>query len=451
MVRTFKGQVKISDVQQEFDSLLNKINTSIDRYNNAAQIEDIDYNNGSPTLGANGYSLSVGGLKSVINAYDGVTIGCQVYKVDDTTMLVTDGLHFTDGRVLRLPTRKVTGEGDIIYYSETLNNYSMSNTGGISTDTYKAWAQPSSTTTDNSATGQLTITGNVQREPDRVGQMEAHECFAPNSYTGCTPAGSGDGKFGALTLTWNFPKKLRLERISFKWGTFRMTGKVEVKDLSNRVLLSTTKGSAQDDANFNLAFNTGNTMYAGIKIVVTPTQTVSPIDFPVYVVSNPIRLGNVQLTASTKTTSYIGGADDWIEVVRINQNREAALLNKINALNESVEGMKMTIRDRNPSFTSNEALSNTNKGQFVCAMEPIAEQGRNAYEARLFGIKVSRNFRDRAGRAKKYWIPTNYLFVPKGVSNPYTYYRTTEEDEYSVDGYTKIFNYNLKSPVYNDD
>ena len=122
------------------------------------------------------------------------------------------------------------------------------------------------------------------------------------------------------------------------------TGKVEVKDLSNHVLLSTTKSVAHDDASFDFAFNTGNTMYAGIKIVVTPTQTVSPIDFPVYVVSNPVRLGNIQLTASTKTTSYIGDADDWIEVVRINQNREAALLNKINALNESVDGIKMTIK-----------------------------------------------------------------------------------------------------------
>lgn len=451
MVRNFKGQVKIADVQAEFDSLLNKINGAIDKYNNAAQIEDIDYNNGSPELGANGYSLSVGGLKSVINAYNGVTLGCQVYKIDDTTMIITDGLHFADGRVLRMPSRKISGEGDIIYFSESLNTYSTSNTGGTATATYKSWSQPSNTTIDNSATGQLSITENIQREPNGVGKMNAYECFPTNSYAGCIPSGSADGKFGTLTLTWNFPKKLRLERISFKWGTYKMAGKVEVKDLNNNILLSTTKTSAIDDAIFNQAFSTGNTMYAGIKIVVTPTQTISNIDFPVYVMANPVRLGNVQLTASTKSVTYIGDADDWIEVARINQNREAILLNKINAVNEGVDGIKMTIKDRNPAFTTNEALNNTKKGQFVCAIEPIAEQGRNAYEARLFGTKVSRNFRDRAGRAKKYWIPTNYLFIPKGISNPYTYHRVTEEDDYVVDGYNKIFDYNLKNLTFTDD
>ena len=46
MVRNFKGVVKVADVQEEFDALLNKINTAIDLYNSSLNIEDIDFDEG---------------------------------------------------------------------------------------------------------------------------------------------------------------------------------------------------------------------------------------------------------------------------------------------------------------------------------------------------------------------------------------------------------------------
>ena len=68
--KNFKGQVKISDVQECFDDLTNRINSLIDKYNTSSYVTDINYNNVSPELAPVNYTLSVGGLKKILDAYD---------------------------------------------------------------------------------------------------------------------------------------------------------------------------------------------------------------------------------------------------------------------------------------------------------------------------------------------------------------------------------------------
>ena len=61
--KDFKGQVKISDVQKAFDNLVDRINNSIDTYNESSYVTDINYNDVSEELAPLNYTLSVGGLK----------------------------------------------------------------------------------------------------------------------------------------------------------------------------------------------------------------------------------------------------------------------------------------------------------------------------------------------------------------------------------------------------
>ena len=69
--KDFKGQVKISDVQKAFDNLVERINDSIDAYNESSYVTDINYNNVSEELAPLNYTLSVGGLKKILEIYDG--------------------------------------------------------------------------------------------------------------------------------------------------------------------------------------------------------------------------------------------------------------------------------------------------------------------------------------------------------------------------------------------
>ena len=88
---TFRGQVKVSDVQAAFDDFLNRINTMVSTFNaTETAISSIDLTVGGPTLAAGGYCLTVGGIKQLLDAYDGCLIGCRAFRIDSNHIAVTD-------------------------------------------------------------------------------------------------------------------------------------------------------------------------------------------------------------------------------------------------------------------------------------------------------------------------------------------------------------------------
>lgn len=108
-INDFRGQVKVADVQAAFDEIVNRINSAIATYKSAQELEDIDYTKGSPKLGAAGYTLTVGGLKSILHAYEGCTIGAKAYKISDEESILSDGLHIKYGRPYRINAQIVKG------------------------------------------------------------------------------------------------------------------------------------------------------------------------------------------------------------------------------------------------------------------------------------------------------------------------------------------------------
>ena len=108
MVKEFRGQVKVSDIQAEFDALVSKINELVDVYNTALDAGNISLEDGSEALAPIGYALSVGGLKSVLNAYNGYLIGCNVFKVG-STYVVTNGMYIMSNAVWQVPGGIVNG------------------------------------------------------------------------------------------------------------------------------------------------------------------------------------------------------------------------------------------------------------------------------------------------------------------------------------------------------
>ena len=108
-INDFRGQVKIADVQAAFNEIVNRINSAIDTYKSAQELEDIDYTKGSPKLSSAGYTLTVGGLKSILNAYNGCTIGARAYKISEGESLLSDGLHIRNGIPYRINAQIVQG------------------------------------------------------------------------------------------------------------------------------------------------------------------------------------------------------------------------------------------------------------------------------------------------------------------------------------------------------
>lgn len=124
-IKRFHGQVRVADVQEAFDLFINRINTLQGIYNDADIKNETDYTLGSSSLAPLGYTLSVGGLKKLLEAYDGVVIGCKPIRIDSTRVKMTAGILITKTKGIELPDSivNVNSNTKTIYWHKTGQNY----------------------------------------------------------------------------------------------------------------------------------------------------------------------------------------------------------------------------------------------------------------------------------------------------------------------------------------
>lgn len=416
MVRNFRGVVKVTDVQTEFDALLDRINTAIDLYNSSLDIEDVDYNNGGADLAALGYTLSVGGLKKVLAAFDGALLGGQVLRVSDGNYIVSEGIYIKDGSVTRLPSKAVAGNGNILYYNTSSENYSFSTTSsqtGYYQDIITTITTPDINGSDSSALG--TLSSSVRATYDGRNDFYPYMAFPSNSVRRFTDVSTNGTEY---TLIWNFLNPTELQNISFRYGIFG-GGNVQVLDLDNNVLLSDNVSGAGTNAtkDFSGAFTTGETKYNGIKIRLYGFNTAYMMDAVINF--SKFTLGNIRLTGKTTTRVFVpasaGDPENFIPIAMINSNRISRLCNTQKAINEDIPGytLKIESNGNNYGVNVNQTLNNSTKGQFYSG-----SAGRNC-RINLLGTQVA--YHQWHGDATdSYWEPFSYMFIPKGIPNPYT-------------------------------
>lgn len=416
MVRNFKGVVKVSDVQAEFDALLNKINTAIDLYNSSLNVEDVDYNNGGADLAALGYTLSVGGLKKVLAAFDGALLGGQVLRVSDGNYIVSEGLYIKDSSVTRLPSKAVAGVGNILYYNTSSDNYSFSTTSsqtGYYQDIITTITTPNISGSDSAALGTLSDSGAVYYNGSNFVSYAPYMSFPSNTANWLLPSQTNGMTY---SLTWNFLNPTELQSIELSYGGFS-GGRLVITDLNGNVLLTDTVGGTGTNArrNYSGVFSTGETKYNGIRITVECTAGSSILVNSIF---GRLLLGNIRLTGKTTTRVFIptsaGNPEDFIPITMINSNRISRLCNTQKAINEDIPGynLKLESNGNNYGFNANQGLSNSTKGQFYSG-----SAGRNC-RINLFDVQVA--YHQWHGDATdSYWEPFSYMFIPKGIPNPY--------------------------------
>lgn len=127
VIKLFKGQVKIADVQAAFDEIVDKVNAMITNYNNLSYVQDIDYSVGGYTLAPYGYTLTVGGMKQFMESCDGSVIGAKPFKVSSSKLKMTTGLLVTEHGIYRLPDSVLAIPTDkqyrTIYYNTSTGEY----------------------------------------------------------------------------------------------------------------------------------------------------------------------------------------------------------------------------------------------------------------------------------------------------------------------------------------
>lgn len=522
MVRNFKGVVKVADVQEEFDNLLNTINAKIDEYNSSLNIEDIDYNNGGPDLAPYGYTLSVGGLKKVLNAYDRAILGANILRLSNGVCVVSEGLYIKDGEVIKLPSKVVEGDGKSVYYHPESETYDFYERPIINRLTLEGCKLDGNTITPDAVAdrGSYIRTSNAGFSGLDTGYYQIIGDESSNKLGSTYIMMPFENKY-----IYTFPCENSMYAHDVLLGFFNGNGEwqtvIEIPSL-NYSVHSTTSGnrasavyyptsaysssysngrySMSGGKTFNGVYSNANeysTQLSNIpvgKIVLqvnassggfglyvftglwveswqkygyrSEYQYISSIGDDYNKITHIVIIPDEgMVTNGTLNKEYYGmyrsdtvianspgGVNDFLNdavnllevedpieglfISRVNTNRISRLCNRPNAINESIPDYKVTIESKNSGYVinGNQYLSNSDKGQFYSG-----SAGRNC-RINLFDTQVAYH-QWHGDRTDSYHEPFNFMFIPKGIPNPYN--GLAGEVRFAMQ---KVWNYILQRP-----
>ena len=411
MVRQFKGIVKVADVQEEFDNLVNGINSMIQTYNDSAYVKDINYNDVSEELAPLNYTLSVGGLRKVLDTYDGCVVGCKVFQLNGY-VAITNGLYITAKGGIKLPAAKIDLVGDYLFYSPSLKQYKTDDGYRYS---YTTWEQP--TFTSNETWGTISQSGFSNSTDGRTYPIsilnQPFNIFETNPEGGFLMLSGvpNNVPFRDLTASvkWVFRQNLKITNINISFpllNTGSQPVTVNIKKLDGTSLTSsTTVMGGSVDITLN-----GESL-DGIIIEATCSSVIFAIN-------------QTTITAEAENKEPVNGnagdATDWIAICKINNNRSLALSNTQDFTVGEIDGLKIGTQSKNVQWRTPESLTNEDNAQFVSGVEGDQKERTGRATTYLCGEEVAWN--EQTGhRNSSCWTVYNKLLVPKKVPNPYTY------------------------------
>ena len=417
MVKNFRGQVKVSDIKEEFDSLVNGLNNIINTYNQAIQTtETVDYTKGSTEIAPVGYTLTVGALKKILNAYNGCLLGGQVYKISDGIFNVTKGLYVTSDRIYKLEQGLLSGSGDILYYDLTNNAYTfgdkfISGGEGSTQIIEKPFVLP--TMTSNTSWG--TIGGGFQGTGDALFGNTRKGMYAilNGEYATIGPYTQSAGESKTYSVfEWTFQEPLTLTELSVDWKNQGINA-IKISSLDGQVLAMATTPATIANRTVKASLS-GDTQYNGIKIeIVVPNQSGFVM----------LGLGNLKINAKSSQIIEIPAGSEQpvdknnlIKVADLNINRITPLCNTPNFIAEEIPNFKIGSTTTDVYIPYNgvtQTLDTSEKGKFLS----FSENYNN--NATLFGVEISNNH-GYGNSSSSWYMPVNRLFIPKGISNPYS-------------------------------
>lgn len=407
MIKDFQGQVKVADIQAAFDEIVDRINKQVDIYNNAAGYGDIDYTKGSPKLGSGNYTLTIGGLKSVINSYNGTLIGCKAYRLNDTSILVSDGLYFKDGHVYRINSRVIAGEADWdlsdLYYD--IDNDTVMFKNGSTSDIVEVqtgWTQP--TINSNTDCGVFSASSNSQ------------SAYKITTNDGWNIIGILWNNWADVsgTVTWNLPKTIKVSNISFTTTKDSYGGTSET--FGGYISINGTRYRDISLGANNIALDNVEASSISITISGHAWESIG------LAIKNLVVTGNANSYA-IETGGVITPSDNIIKISHLNWESGELILNSLEGFQlEGFHDVKLTSQNRGISaqgLSDWDYLDTSNSGKFVAYLAPFSNAnmtytGTSSFMGiHLAGAETSNN------NVKQHHYsaaPISLIYVPKGAT-----------------------------------
>lgn len=424
MVKRFQGKVTIQSIQDEFDNLVDRINTMVDSYNASASVNAIDFSKGGATLAPAGYTLTIGGLKQLMRFYDGSVFGCKAFRTGPNRVKVTAGLIITSNAIYRTPeTSTLEGQGSELYYDPSDDKLKYASSLYV---TYAPWTQP--VFSNNSTWGAVSATAFSSEAWKALNGVRGDlESQVTNSWWFYrTRNTSGSYGTGAETLSFVFKQALKCKSINIATPDKRIFAldKVEILDLDGQLIAAVDT----PNSNYNYVVGLGDRVLRGIKLKCYKTSYSL----------NGGALPEFTLSADSEIKIEYGtgvNVTNWIKVADLNWNKKSDYLNDLRHVQSegNAWGKSIRVQPRAVNLEVNEVVNTSTDAKFVCGMEGDMHEGQGRAFTYLLGVPVAWN--NQAGhRNCNYWSPVNFLLIPKGVANPYAQSAFPANKVYNVEG-----------------
>ena len=421
MVKDFRGQVKISEVKAEFDYLLTTINNTIDLFNQSEVMSDeIDFSNVSPNIAPPNYTLSVGGLKKILEAYNGAIVGCRVFRIGTDKYYITEGLLITSEiangvskpKVVRIKGGILNGSGSHIYYSPSNRKFywNATSTSTEASVTVPVW------TSNNSCGSINAVAWSNHVDSDQANSANIYKAFAGTDYIGCAVAKSQQKSFG---FDWVLPQKSKTKEMTIslpakgsrenKFGTSVVVSTDAGEVLCN---VSSTGGDVKVKASTKYC-TAVRFRFAGGTMIIFEKK------YSGFLRINRINVGNA-LIIKEKTTVK-NDVKDLIHITKVNCKRTSTPLvatQEFGLYGETC-GYITSGQYYAGDINSDIGIGDDTDFRFISGLARYPDRGST--DVTLFGHHVWMDSRTEGDRAKAYSTQVARLFIPPKQGDPFGY------------------------------
>ena len=421
MVKDFRGQVKISEVKAEFDYLLTTINNTIDLFNQSEVMSDeIDFSNVSPNIAPPNYTLSVGGLKKILEAYNGAIVGCRVFRIGTDKYYITEGLLITSEiasgvskpKVVRIQGGILNGSGSHIYYSPSNKKFYWDATGtstGVSV-TVPVW------TSNNSCGSINAVAWSNHVSSDQANSANIYKAFAGTDYIGCAVVKSKQRSFG---FDWVLPQKSKTKEMTIslpakgsrenKFGT-----SVVVSTDAGEVLCNVSSTGGDVKVNASTKYCTAvRFRFAGGTMIIFEKS------YSGFLCINRINVGDALIVEEKSAVKV--DVTDLIHITKVNCKRTSTPLvatQEFGLYGETC-GYITSGQYYAGDINNDIGISDDTDFRFISGLARYPDQGST--DVTLFGHHVWMDSRTEGDRAKAYSTQVARLFIPPKQGDPFGY------------------------------
>lgn len=432
--KQFRGEVRIEDVKEQFDLLTSRINEMVEAYNSTENLNEIDYTIGGTNLSPNNYTLTLGGLKQILNIYEDVILGCKPFKVNDSTIKVTSGIYLSPTGCKRIPEAVLvnSGNADVLNYDLDNNKLAIGNKSSVATSVEEGgFPSQSQITSNDGSFGSISATtdaGNAYLPLGNKGTWTIMPNLMnfnarQNNYLYWNLKGTGLSDGGNVTVTFG-------------------VGQDNVTQSALKALMSTGKFYASCYIKFdNGAWNTMNTSwdenitftsryeiplgttFKSVKIALFSWHhsNVNNTDSGLRVRVSNIKFTGMKVGSTTYTDTKTGNR--LLKICDLNWNRNSSIIDdRRNVMCEDLPfNYKITTTTNNVDYNqgTQSGVNDTSISRFVTGLTGRVIEGTGRPLVYLFGKLVG--WHQQSGHKNaKYAELFSMLFIPKGIASPFT-------------------------------